>query len=192
MKGVCSGPAAMLSVCLLMPLVAHSEKRSIDGEHSRVVVRVFKAGVFSVFAHDHEIAAPITRGSVESGEPRAVELEIDARKLRVLDQKAPEEERLKIQKTMNGPEVLDSTRFSEIRFASSAVEKTAGWTVRGNLTLHGQTHPIVVHVTQKGDRYLGSVSLNQSDFGITPVKIAGGTVRVKDEVKIEFEIALMH
>jgi hypothetical protein len=27
--------------------------------------------------------------------------------------------------------------------------------------------------------------------GITPVTVAGGTVKVKDEVKIEFEIALV-
>jgi polyisoprenoid-binding protein YceI len=180
----------MLAIILLVPLAAHAEKRAIDGEHSRVVVRVFKSGVFSVFAHDHEIAAPITQGSVERGEPPAVELEIDARKLRVLDSGASEEERAKIQKTMYGPEVLDSTRFPEIRFASSTVEKMAGWTVRGNLTLHGQSHPVVVHVTQRGDRYFGSASLKQRDFGIAPVKIAGGTVRVKDEVKIEFEIGL--
>jgi hypothetical protein len=34
-------------------------------------------------------------------------------------------------------------------------------------------------------------TLKQTDFGITPVTVAGGTVKVKDEVKIEFEIALM-
>jgi hypothetical protein len=35
------------------------------------------------------------------------------------------------------------------------------------------------------------VTLKQTDFGITPVTVVGGTVKVKDEVKIEFEIALM-
>jgi hypothetical protein len=30
--------------------------------------------------------------------------------------------------------------------------------------------------------------LRQKDFGITPVSVAGGSVKVKDEVRIEFEI----
>jgi len=33
------------------------------------------------------------------------------------------------------------------------------------------------------------VRLKQRDFGIAPISIAGGTVKVKDEVLIEFEIA---
>jgi hypothetical protein len=46
-------------------------------------------------------------------------------------------------------------------------------------------------VALKDDRYRGSATLKQTDFGMTPVTIAGGTVKVKDEIKIEFEIALM-
>jgi len=33
--------------------------------------------------------------------------------------------------------------------------------------------------------------LNQSGFGITPVRVAGGTVKVKDEIKVAFSIALI-
>ena len=40
---------------------------------------------------------------------------------------------------------------------------------------------------EKG-RYIGSTHLKQTDFGITPVRIAGGTVKVKDEVEMSFEI----
>jgi hypothetical protein len=46
-------------------------------------------------------------------------------------------------------------------------------------------------VTLKDACYRGSATLKQTDFGITPVTVAGGTVKVKDEVKIEFEIALV-
>jgi hypothetical protein len=38
-------------------------------------------------------------------------------------------------------------------------------------------------------RYRGSTSIKQSDFGISPISIAGGTVKVKDDVKIDFDIA---
>jgi hypothetical protein len=30
--------------------------------------------------------------------------------------------------------------------------------------------------------------LKQSEFGITPISLAGGTVKVKDEMKIDFDI----
>ena len=36
---------------------------------------------------------------------------------------------------------------------------------------------------------LGSITLKQTDYGITPVKIAGGAVRVKDGIVIEFQVA---
>jgi hypothetical protein len=45
-------------------------------------------------------------------------------------------------------------------------------------------------VRKEGGRYVGSAKLKQRDFGMTPVSVAGGTVKVKDEVKIEFEIYL--
>ena len=39
-----------------------------------------------------------------------------------------------------------------------------------------------------GAAHIGSTSLKQTDFGITPISIAGGTVKVKDEVRIEFDV----
>jgi len=62
--------------------------------------------------------------------------------------------------------------------------------VSATLDLHGQTHPVTVEVTRKDGLYRGSATLKQTASGITPVAIAGGTVRVKDDLKIEFEIAL--
>jgi hypothetical protein len=50
--------------------------------------------------------------------------------------------------------------------------------------------PVAVDVTLKGEHYRGAATLKQTDFGITPVTVAGGTVKVKDEVKIEFEVVL--
>jgi hypothetical protein len=45
-----------------------------------------------------------------------------------------------------------------------------------------------VLVVLENGHYRGSVPLKQTDFGITPVRIAGGAVKVKDEIKIEFDI----
>jgi len=65
------------------------------------------------------------------------------------------------------------------------------WIVHGNLALHGKDHLIAVEVTLKDERYRGSATIKQTDFGITPATVAGGTVKVKDGVKVEFDIALV-
>jgi polyisoprenoid-binding protein YceI len=61
-------------------------------------------------------------------------------------------------------------------------------TVRGQLSLHGHTRPVVVKVSGQQGHYKGSTSLKQTDFGITPISIAGGTVKVKDEITIDFDV----
>jgi YceI-like protein len=172
---------------------ARGEVRAIDVGHSVLRIRVYKSGFFSAFAHDHEIEAPIAQGRVELPASPSVTLLVDARKLRVLDPELEAGKRAEVQKTMDGPQVLDSSRFPEISFRSTAIEKMSAdhWTVRGNLTLHGRTGPVVVGAALRDGHYRGSATLKQRDFGITPVQIAGGAVKVKDEVRIEFDIVLV-
>jgi len=62
--------------------------------------------------------------------------------------------------------------------------------VQGTLSLHGQTRPVTIDVRETGGHYEGSVRLKQTDFGIKPVKAGGGTVKVKDEIQIDFKIQL--
>jgi hypothetical protein len=115
-------------------------------------------------------------------------------KLRVLDPEASDGMRAKIQATMQGTEVLDVSHFPETHFRSTGVEPNGAdhWIVHGNLNLHGQTHPISFEVAFKDGLYQGAAALNQTGFGITPAKVAGGTVKVKDEVEIAFSIALQN
>jgi polyisoprenoid-binding protein YceI len=163
---------------------------AIDTQRSALTIRVFKTGFFSGFAHDHEISAPITGGTFSVNPPSA-ELSIDARRLQVQDKDVSASDRDKIQQKMLGPEVLDTEQFKEISFRSTRVESAREdvWQVTGNLTLHGQTHPVTFKVQKAVGRYLGSVTIKQSDFGIAPISIAGGSVKVKDEVRIEFDVA---
>jgi polyisoprenoid-binding protein YceI len=123
---------------------------------------------------------------------RRVELTVNAAALTVQDPDVSDKDRAQIQATMLGPEVLDAQHYSTIAFRAAGAEpKGAGaWIVRGNLTLHGQTRPVAVEVRESGGHYLGSSHFKQTDFGITPIKVAGGTVRVKDEIRIEFDIRL--
>ena len=166
----------------------------IDTAHSVVKVRVFKAGLLSAFGHDHEIVAPITSGSVDPAAHR-VELRFGAGDLQVEDPGVSDADRKTIRQTMLGPDVLDATRYPEIAFRSTAATPAsdpAQWIVRGELTLHGQVHPVVVEVREEQGSYRGTATVKQTAFGIKPVKVAGGAVRVKDDVRIEFTIQLTH
>jgi polyisoprenoid-binding protein YceI len=115
---------------------------------------------------------------------------VNARELRVIGKDDSEKDRAEVQKTMLGPEVLDSEHHQEIVFKSTGAESAGQgkWMLRGNLTLHGQTRTVTVQVTLKDDRYTGETTLKQTDFGIKPPGKAG--VRAKDEVKIEFDVRL--
>ncbi len=163
---------------------------AIDTEKSVITVRVFKAGFFSAFAHDHEISAPIEQGGFNEGNT-SVEVRVDARKLRVVDKEISERDRAEIQQTMLGPKVLDSEKFPEIRFRASGGAdrpRLGRLTIEGELTLHGQTHPVRVEVIGMNGHYHGTAQLKQKDFGITPISLGGGTVKVKNELRVEFDV----
>jgi hypothetical protein len=172
--------------------VTRAEKRAIDVAHSVLKIRVYKSGLFSAFGHEHEIIAPIAQGTVDDSENPAVELVVEAGKLEVKDFEVSPKDRAEIQRTMLGAQVLDSGRYPEIRFRSTRIEKTDNnrWTVEGSLSLHGETHLVQVAVTKKDGKYEGGASLKQRAFGIAPVSVAGGAVKVKDEIKIEFQLVL--
>jgi len=184
--------AGLLLIGVGWPRLSSGEKRAIDVQRSVMKVYAYKSGLFSVFAHNHEILAPIAAGAVEESKNPSVELRVETVRMQVLDPKVSDKDRAEIQRTMLGSDVLDAARYPEIRFQSSTVEtKGVGrWTVRGNLELHGQTRPVTFDVSSENGSYRGSVRLKQSQFGIKPISLVGGTVKVKDEIQIEFEIVL--
>ena len=85
---------------------------------------------------------------------------------------------------------LETKKFPEITFRSSRVEKLAEgqWKVEGDLSLHGVTKPVSLTVKQTGDAYTAHTVLKQTDFGIKPISVGGGLIKVKNEVEIDFQI----
>lgn len=176
---------------------------SIDGARSKVEINVYKEGVFKAFGHDHVIAARELSGQVqfdpEKIDQSTVRLKIPTKSIRVVDPGESEKDRHEVQATMEGEKVLDVAKFPEITFSSSrvsAAKKTpSGWdlTLSGTLKLHGVEKPVSfplrIHADANGLRGEGEVSVLQTDYGITPVKVGGGSVRVKDKLKITFSIA---
>jgi polyisoprenoid-binding protein YceI len=185
---------AVRDLVLLLAMLAsptlRAENRPIDAERSTLTVFVYKSGLFSAFADDHVIRAPIAGGSISADPPLAVTVSVGAANLRVLDPKLPMDKRAEVQARMLGPEVLDSRKYPEIAFTSTAIEPAGPdrWMVTGRLSIHGQTRSTTFSVARQDGRYRGTVILKQRDFGIQPISIVGGTVKVKDELKVELDI----
>ena len=179
-------------LALLMVLAgsyyALAQGSSIDAANSKLIVHVSKGGLFSAFGDNHEVAAPISTGFVDEA-ARKVKFVIEAARLKVLDPQLAPDKREQIQQRMLGPDVLDVAHFAQIRFESTTVTGANDrWNVEGQLSLHGATRPIVLNVRQENGRYIGACTIKQRDFGITPVSVGGGTVKVKDELKIDFDV----
>jgi polyisoprenoid-binding protein YceI len=180
----------LAAASLVCALGVSAQQHNIDTQKSTLTIHVGKTGAFSGLGHEHEVRAPIHSGTADTGAHPAVEIHVNARDLRVIDKDESEKDRADVQKTMLGPEVLDSEDHQEIIFKSTAAEPAGEgrWTLRGNLTLRGQTRPVTVQVILKDGRYTGEATVKQTDFGIKPPGKAG--IRAKDEVKIEFDVRL--
>jgi polyisoprenoid-binding protein YceI len=179
---------------LLAVALTPAQAADVDLAASTITVHVEKSGLFSAFAHNHVISAPLASGHLDV-QARTIELKFRSQEMKVLDPDASDSERANIEGTMKSSQVLDAAHFPEISFVSTSVDVPAAestapthYTVHGDLTLHGVTRAIDMNVSFSARHYTGKVTLKQTDFGITPVKIAGGAVRVKDPIEIVFEI----
>ncbi len=176
-----------LCACTLVSAVA--QDKAIDVQHSTLTIHVSKSGLFSVAAHEHWVNAPISSGKYSVSEPARIEFTVNAAKMEVKpDPKVDAKTQAEIQKDMQDM-TLESAKYPEIVFRSSSIVKSGdGWKVDGALTLHGVTKTVHADVKKTGDTYTGRTTLKQTDFGIKPVTVGGGLVKVKDELEIDFQI----
>lgn len=191
--------------CLYGGMVASAfaqMRYEIDGAASKMEVNVYKEGLFKAFGHDHLIAVKELSGTVlfyaDKLENSSVTFHVATKSLTTLDPGESEKDRKEVHATMQSDKVLDAARFPDIVFASTGVNRVEKkgdmWsvTLAGKLQLHGVEKPVTVPVTIRTSRdelmAQGEVFLLQTDYGITPIKVGGGAVRVKDCLRIHFEI----
>ena len=182
-----------IACALACPPRGWAEERLIDTARSMVTVRVFRSGLFRAFAHDHVIEAPLTEGSLGDATAPHLQLVIEPHRMRVVDPGLSERDRQEVQARMLGPDVLDVDRFPRITFHSLEIQRLdqSRWRVDGELELHGHFRPVSVTVVSENGRYTGSAIVRQSDFGMTPVSVMAGTVKVRDEVQIDFDVTAL-
>ncbi len=163
-----------------------------DARTAECLIYTFKDGLLARLAHDLKLRVDGLSITIDAAAP-SVSATIDTRSVHVVgfrkdhrDDPRPlgSFERSQIESNLHH-DVLDSPRFPEARFVSTAVSGSGEtFTVRGLLTLHGRSSEITVPVRRVDDRYVATVTLVQSRFGIKPYSAALGALKVGDEVTV--------
>jgi len=164
-------------------------------------IHVGSGGLFGAFAHNHLIEAQKTEGCAAIDSKylthSSIKLVFPTASVRVIDPDESAKDRASVQQTME-TEVLRVKEFPQIVFQSSSIERGSGageLKIHGNLTIREKTLPVVIPLTfrmMSDGTYQasGKYSFKQTSFGIKPIQLAGGTVKVKDELETEFELYL--
>ncbi len=173
----------------------------LDPAASTFTVQAFAEGLLSAFGHDPVIGIKAFQGEAEfvpgTFENASLQLTIKASSLMVVND-VKEKDRQEIERTMRD-EVLEVGRYPEIVFQSNNIslsrlgEGRYRARVIGDLTLHGVTQKNIwvsgeVTVTTDGLQAKGDFALKQTDYKIKLVSVAGGTLKIKNEVKGSFEL----
>lgn len=172
-------------------------------DDSRFTVQTFAEGMFSAFGHDPVIAIRDFAGEARcapdgSLEGSSLKMMVKADSLAVVDG-VNDKDRREIERAMR-EEVLETGKYPDIFFESTNVSASrlarGRYRLRiiGDLSLHGVTHNNLwiyakVVLAEDGLRAEGEFSLQQTDYAIKPFSAAGGTIKVKNELKFSFDIA---
>lgn len=172
----------------------------IDTRASQFTVQAFASGLISAVFHSPKIAIREWTGEVQVAASAtgssSLKVRVKSASLEVLDE-LKETDRQEIHRVMK-LELLETDRFPEIIYESSEVrlekqkEDLYRASVVGKLNLHGVTgnQEFFSQVALGVDtaRAYGNFSLRQSDYSIPIASIAGGTLKLQDELKFSFYV----
>ncbi len=174
----------------------------LDTNSGNLYVYTFKEGLLSKLAHD--LLIDITDFKVNLDVPKAgfasgnLELEIQANSLKVIcalkdgerTDALKEKDIADIERDM-GVKVLHPDKYPTANFCSKAIkEKDGGYRINGDLSLHGVTKSIDFDIDTNGGNLKGMITLLQKDYGIKPFKAMMGTLKIKNEINIGFDLSL--
>jgi polyisoprenoid-binding protein YceI len=163
-------------------------------------VQAFANGLIAAIAHSPKIAIRDWSGVIDVASSTFAEaslhMRVRAASLEVLDE-MPDSDRRELHRIMN-LEVLESAKFPEIIYESTRVttdkmkEDLYRVNVRGTLTLHGVSNEqdlgAQASIGVDSVRAYGSFTLLQTDYDIRIASIAGGTLKLMDELKFSFYV----
>lgn len=169
---------------------------SLTGNDGELHIRTGVAGRAAKMGHRLTIGMQSWQAGThwEGGKPVSAELTVDVDSLEVLAGEGgltplagPE----KAVARSNALKSLDAKKFPQIRFTADDISATDdGYLLNGSVEIHGTSRPQSVEVRlddSDGKVALSAqVQLKQTDFGIKPFSLMMGSLKVADEVTLEF------
>src|SRR5579863_10141226 len=171
---------------------------TIDAAASLFTVQAFADGIVAVVAHSPKFAVRDITGEVKFDpaalQDASIELTMNVGSLEIMDEVRASERR-EIERVMFD-EVLEKSIYPKVEYKSSRVTATKVTenmyrvNVSGVLTLHGATRGVgldaQVVIGEDAVRAQGTFSILQSDFGLRIASVAGGTLKLKDQLKFAY------
>lgn len=172
----------------------------IDRSGSSFTVQAFATGVLSAFGHNPTIAIGDYDGVIQSPsetfEQASMRLTLRTNAMEVLDDMKKDDLK-KLEQEMY-ENILEVSRYPTAEYDSKQItaqrlsDGLVHVAVLGELSFHGvrRAQSFDARVTNMGGllRISGDFTLRQSDYGIKPYTVAGGVLRLKDEIKFKFEL----
>ncbi len=173
---------------------------TLDPASSRFTVQAFAAGMLSGLGHSPTFAIREFTGELRFAPDAPAEasfrLTVKADSLAITDSVSPKD-RDEIESRMR-QEVLETAVYPEIVFQGTELtaDKVAdNWyrlRLKGELRLHGVKRPQPVdaqlRILEDQVRLSGRGTLLLSAYRIKPVSALGGTIKLKDELKFDFDL----
>ena len=177
-----------------------ADRYVVDGRASRFTVQAFATGMLARMGHNPTIGIRDFSGEMKFApdklEAGSFHLVIKSDSLSVQDDISDKDLR-EIERLMK-QEVLETAKFPEIVYDALSISVTKmadalySAALNGKLTLHGVTRNqrISVRVALFGTmlRASGDFTLDQTDYNIKLVSVAGGALKLKAELKFSFEV----
>lgn len=181
----------------------------IDDKASEVRFLVYRGGLLAMLGHNHVIRAHGISGEIDARpdefshssfhlsipiEDFEVDKPVDRAKEGKDFAKQPSDNAIsETRQHMLSDRVLDATRYPIIKVRSVSVSGNPGSALLViRITLHGISKDITVptRIEVTGQRLVadGNFRISQKQFDIKPFTAAAGTLRVKDEVRVRFNL----
>jgi polyisoprenoid-binding protein YceI len=106
---------------------------------------------------------------------------------------------------LRSPDFLDAESFPTLAYTSTGIEAAAGdhWRITGDLTIHGQTHPVVLDLEFLGAfadpwagqriAFLATGEINREEWGLTYNQVLeSGGVLVSKKIRLELAVTAIY
>ena len=195
-SGIRTGAISERGIYFRLPSASYR----IDASQSKFIAHASRGGLAWFKGHNHRIAVRDFAGTAEltldALNPASLQMTVRADSLEETDPVFTPQQKQIIKKELDDL-VLETAKYPEITFKSTDVKGTLiggnfDVRIRGDLTLHGVTRQVTIpaKVTVEGDtlRAVGEFEVDRKDFNVNATNAFHGLVRVKHDIKFEFDI----